>query len=86
MVIRSRNPVEQAAEVVRRYGLARRVKPFSRCLNCSGMLEPAGGFAGLTEDERLVIPARVRGWCDEYTTLQPLRTNILEGYSYREDA
>lgn len=37
--IRSDRLFEQVCQVVRRFGLAGRVKPFSRCLACNGMLE-----------------------------------------------
>jgi len=40
-LIRSRDSVEQTLEVVERYGLRAGAKPFSRCLNCNTLLEPA---------------------------------------------
>ncbi len=37
--IRSRNPVEQAREVLDRFDIRSRVRPFGRCASCSGLLE-----------------------------------------------
>lgn len=37
--VRSDSIVEQVVQVVLRYGLAARVRPFSRCLACNGILE-----------------------------------------------
>jgi hypothetical protein len=37
--LRSQDPVRQAAEVVRRFDLAERVAPFTRCPRCNGLLE-----------------------------------------------
>jgi uncharacterized protein with PIN domain/sulfur carrier protein ThiS len=39
-LLRSLNSTEQLYEVVRRYGLAKWVKPFQRCLNCNHLLKP----------------------------------------------
>lgn len=59
--VRSDDPVEQAQEVVRRYGLADKAKPFSLCLKCGGKLLPV-------DKERVLprIPPRVRSWREEY--------------------
>ena len=38
---RSRDPLEQTVEVLRRFGLASVLTPFSRCLRCNALLEPA---------------------------------------------
>jgi hypothetical protein len=39
-LIRAAQPYEQLAEVVRLYGLAARLQPFSRCLCCNTLLQP----------------------------------------------
>jgi len=39
--LRSQNPLEQTVEVIRRFDLAPRLAPFSRCLRCNAPLEPA---------------------------------------------
>jgi hypothetical protein len=38
---RATDPAEQLVEVVRRYGLGSRMKPFSRCIACNALLSPA---------------------------------------------
>jgi len=38
---RSRDPLEQTVEVLRRFGLASVLTPFSRSLRCNALLEPA---------------------------------------------
>jgi uncharacterized protein len=35
---RSQDPMEQTTEVIRRFGLARAIAPFVRCLRCNGLL------------------------------------------------
>jgi hypothetical protein len=39
---RSTDPAHQLVEVVRRFGLTSRMRPFSRCLACNGTLSSAG--------------------------------------------
>lgn len=39
--LRSQIPVEQAKEVIRRFELKELMKPFTRCLECNGVLEKA---------------------------------------------
>src|SRR5204863_3302768 len=39
--LRSQNPLEQTVEVLRRFRLASVMTPFSRCLRCNALLEPA---------------------------------------------
>jgi uncharacterized protein len=38
--VRSVVPVEQVQEVLRRFDLYRQIRPFQRCLNCNGTLQP----------------------------------------------
>jgi len=39
--LRSQNPLEQTIEVLRRFDLGSILSPFSRCLRCNSLLEPA---------------------------------------------
>jgi uncharacterized protein with PIN domain len=39
--LRSQNPLQQTVEVLRRFDLAPGLAPFSRCLRCNALLEPA---------------------------------------------
>ena len=59
--VRSTDPVEQAREVVRRFDLAERVEPFSRCPACNGDLKPVEKESVATE-----IPPKTARWLDEY--------------------
>lgn len=38
--LRATDPDEQAREVIARFDLARRVRPFARCIACNGLIEP----------------------------------------------
>ncbi len=38
--LRSTNPSEQLSEVIKRFGLEKRIKPYSRCLSCNAILKP----------------------------------------------
>jgi len=67
MLIRSRDPIEQAAEVLRRYNLCEYTNPFTRCFNCGGLLKSAGGLDDLSEGERGRLPKGVVKWCRSYT-------------------
>ena len=39
--LRSQNPLQQTVEVLRRFNLSKPLAPFSRCLRCNALLEPA---------------------------------------------
>ncbi|MFO7780684.1 MAG: Mut7-C RNAse domain-containing protein [Spirochaetia bacterium] len=39
-LVRSDCPLEQAAEVLRRFDLSGRIEPFRRCMACNGLIEP----------------------------------------------
>jgi uncharacterized protein with PIN domain len=38
--VRSKRPMDQTVEVLRRFDLVSQINPFVRCLHCNGMLEP----------------------------------------------
>jgi uncharacterized protein with PIN domain len=50
---RSQNPFEQVVEVMRRFSLAQKVKPFVRCLRCNGLLGSASKESLLPQLEPL---------------------------------
>jgi uncharacterized protein with PIN domain len=60
-LIRSRVPDEQAVEVVRRFGLASRVRLFGRCSRCNGPLVEAS-----LQEVGARVPPRTRAWLDRY--------------------
>jgi len=51
--LRSQNPLEQTVEVLRRFDLGSALAPFSRCLRCNALLEPAAKEKVLDELEPL---------------------------------
>ena len=59
--------MEQTVEVLQRFSLVDKIKPFSRCFNCGGLLEAAGRLSDLSVEEQGHIPVGVAGWCREYT-------------------
>jgi uncharacterized protein with PIN domain len=62
-LIRSDLVDEQTREIVRRFGLAERVRPFARCNRCNGELRPVPKREVLAR-----IPPRTRAWLEEYLT------------------
>ncbi|HEX7079871.1 MAG TPA: Mut7-C RNAse domain-containing protein [Gammaproteobacteria bacterium] len=52
--LRAVDPREQFEELVRALDLARRVRPYTRCLECNGLLEPLS-----REAAKPLVPARV---------------------------
>ena len=60
--VRSADPRKQLTDVVRRFGLADRIRPYTRCTACNGMLEPVSK-ADVT---RLVGPGTLRHY-DAFT-------------------
>jgi uncharacterized protein with PIN domain len=50
---RSQDPLEQIVEVIRRFSLAEKVKPFVRCLRCNGLLASASKESLLPQLEPL---------------------------------
>lgn len=59
---RSDDPELQLLEVVDRYGLAPRARPFTRCVRCNGELQPA-----VLADVHDEIPPRIRQEHDTFT-------------------
>ena len=59
--VRSTDSIEQAREILHRFDLHGRVRPFSRCLACSGMLRT------VEKDDVLDrIPPKTAAWLDDY--------------------
>ncbi len=60
--VRSQHPDRQLEEVAARFALRGRERPFSRCLECNGALEPVG-----KEDVRASLPPAVAACQSEFT-------------------
>jgi uncharacterized protein with PIN domain len=59
--VRSSNPLEQLGEVVRRFDLASRIRPFERCMICNARLEPVA-----RDDIADRVPRRSAEACGEF--------------------
>jgi len=59
--LRSTDPLEQLDEVVRGLQLGDRLEPFTRCLECNGMIAPIAA-----EDAAPLVPRRVRAATDDF--------------------
>lgn len=66
IIIRSRDPEEQIIEVIERLQLKPLISPFSRCIECNGLLADVNtGSAGF-ESFKSRIPPGVLEWCSEF--------------------
>ncbi len=72
--VRSDDPEEQAREVVRRFDLAGKARPFTLCLSCGGRLDPVDKDSVLPR-----IPPRVRAWRDEFLLCRDCRKLYWRG-------
>ncbi|MBI9106344.1 MAG: hypothetical protein JEZ04_06315 [Spirochaetales bacterium] len=66
MMIRSREPMVQTAEVVCRFLLEGHFHPFSRCIKCGSELIEAGSLEQLPPGAAAAVPPAVRGWVETY--------------------
>lgn len=66
IIIRSRDPEEQIIEVIERLQLRNLISPFTRCIECNGLI--AGVISPFPEFESLKnrIPSGVLEWCTEF--------------------
>ncbi|MHB8077743.1 MAG: Mut7-C RNAse domain-containing protein [Candidatus Krumholzibacteriia bacterium] len=60
-LVRARAVDAQACEVIERFGLAGRERPFTRCNLCNGELRAVAKAAVAVR-----VPLRTRSWCDNY--------------------
>jgi uncharacterized protein len=60
-LLRARDTDQQALEVIRRFGLSGRERPFARCNRCNGELRPVPKTTVAVR-----VPLRTRAWCDDY--------------------
>jgi uncharacterized protein len=72
--VRSLVPRSQAAEVIRRFDLARQVRLFSRCLECNVPLEPVE-----KESVRAEVPERVAALYDSFSRCPSCRKVFWRG-------
>jgi uncharacterized protein with PIN domain/sulfur carrier protein ThiS len=75
--VRERDPGAQLREVVARLELARAVRPFTRCLNCNGELEPVD-----KEEIEDRLEARTRRHFDEFWVCRACKNVYWRGSHY----
>lgn len=61
--LRSDQPMEQLLEVLRRFDLRKKIRPFSRCLRCNSLLQDID-----REQAAASVPEYVQRTCDRYKT------------------
>jgi uncharacterized protein with PIN domain len=66
IIIRSTDPDRQIVEVLERLQLWSRCRPWTRCIECNGMLRGLDTLGGEFEALRERIPPGVLSWCGEY--------------------
>lgn len=66
IIIRSRNPERQIIEVISRLQLHSQISPFTRCVECNGLIRNLDISAPESADITRTIPPGVREWCRDY--------------------
>lgn len=84
LLVRNTDPHQQLLEILERLGIGEFIRPFSRCMVCNGILEPAD-MEGEFFKERLwpQIPEGVRRWCKEYRYCQTCNKVFWKGSHYK---
>lgn len=65
-IIRNKDPLLQAAEVLERFGLCGKIKPFTRCIQCNGTIESIQIDSQEYKEIEGQIPPGVKSWCSDY--------------------
>lgn len=65
-IIRNKDPLLQAAELLERFGLCGKIKPFTRCIQCNGTIESIQIDSQEYREIEGQIPPGVKSWCREY--------------------
>lgn len=65
-IIRNTDAEEQVREVMERLDLWSLIKPFTRCIECNGMIEPISVSNVKFQEEKHRIPEEVFSWCREF--------------------
>ena len=72
--VRNTKPIEQAREIVRRFDLSDRIRAFSRCLSCNGLLRSVAKEGVFDR-----IPPKTAAWLDEYHECESCRKLYWRG-------
>ncbi len=66
LIVRSTDPALQAREVLDRLDLRARCRPFTRCIECNGLIGPLPADTENFAAAKDTIPEGVLAWCCEY--------------------
>lgn len=77
--LRSDNPKEQLKEIIRRFDLKPQIKPFSRCMNCNGLLESIS-----KEEVRDILEENTRKYYNEFYRCRSCRNIYWKGAHYQK--
>jgi len=75
--VRNDKPARQVREVLTRFDLYRSVKPFSRCTQCNGLIQPVAKYKVITR-----LPYRVAAAFDEFSTCTKCGRIYWQGSHY----
>ena len=75
--VRETNSRQQTVEVMRRFNLARAIRPFTRCMACNGILEPVS-----KEQARNLVPGRPIELYDEFHCCEQCARIYWKGSHY----
>ncbi len=78
-LIRYQHPRQQLEEVISRFDLYNLVKPFSRCMQCNGLLDRVS-----LQEVRSRVPKRVRENCTQFSRCQGCSQVYWKGTHYQE--
>jgi uncharacterized protein with PIN domain/sulfur carrier protein ThiS len=85
LLIRSTDSEEQVKEVLQRWGIGKKINPFTRCLLCSGMLEQVAVDSDYFKKKlKPQVPAKVLAWCREYNCCPSCEKVFWQGSHYHK--
>jgi len=82
LIIRSDNPMEQVAEVLKKIDLHDDIHPFTRCLLCNGNIEELPMATDIFNQMKSIIPPKVLKWCSEYNYCPACKKIYWKGSHY----
>jgi uncharacterized protein len=66
LYVRNTDPEKQVLEILERLDLRDRCRPFTRCIECNGMIESVAADGPGFADIAGLVPPGVYSWCREY--------------------
>jgi len=77
--LRSDNPKEQLKEIIRRFDLKTQIKPFTRCMNCNGLLESVP-----KEEVKDILEENTRRYYNEFYRCRSCKNIYWKGAHYQK--